>query len=60
MTGDKSPRADRYGKAERALALHEKGVDHPAIAQRLGTTVRSINTMICVAKARRAKAEVRE
>jgi transcriptional regulator len=43
------------GKAERALALREIGIEREAIAERLGTTVHNVDNLINVAKKRRAK-----
>lgn len=52
MTG----RPELYGKGDRALELHEKGIPAAAIAERLGfNSVQAVCVQIQKAKARRAK-----
>lgn len=52
MSSEKSPRLDKWGKTAQAWALHQKGLDNPTIAARLGVPTRSVNTMICKARKR--------
>ena len=42
-------------KCDRALELHEKGVDFDAISERLGVSRREVYALIKSAKARRSK-----
>jgi transcriptional regulator len=55
MTGRVDP-----SKADRALELHEKGLQPYQIAERLGITNRNIPAMIEKARKRREKREVAE
>lgn len=55
MSSIKSPRMDRHGKCERALELSERGLTPTQIAERIGSSPRSIAAMVCNAKKRRAE-----
>jgi DNA-binding CsgD family transcriptional regulator len=53
MTGHARHR--QFSKSERALELFEKGLSSAAIAERLGTTARSVSALILNAKQRRER-----
>jgi DNA-binding transcriptional regulator LsrR (DeoR family) len=49
------PDKDAAAKADRALALHEKGLTRAQLAERLGVKPRNVNEMLQRAKNRRDK-----
>jgi transcriptional regulator len=50
-------RRDPHSKTDRALELFEKGLSSDQIAARLGTTSRSIASMLRTARAKRERAK---
>jgi len=56
---ERKPRRTGKSQSDRALELHEKGIDTPTICERLGIDIHSIHTMLRCARNKRARAVVR-